>query len=41
VAALLWRTIGPDATFLIGGCVGLVGTALYMSRGLKYGQGSS
>jgi MFS family permease len=41
VAALLWRTIGPDATFLIGGCVGLAGTALYVSRGLKSAQGSS
>ena len=41
VAALLWRTIGPDATFLIGGCVGLLGTTLYVSRGLKSAQGSS
>jgi MFS family permease len=41
VAALLWRTIGPDATFLTGGCVGLAGTALYVSRGLKSAQGSS
>jgi hypothetical protein len=40
VAGLLWRTIGPDATFLTGGCVGLVGTALYVSRGLKSGAGS-
>jgi MFS family permease len=30
-AALLWSTIGPDATFLIGGGVGLVGTLLYRS----------
>lgn len=32
VAALLWRAIGPDATFLIGGSIGLVGTAWYASR---------
>jgi hypothetical protein len=29
VAALLWRQIGPDATFLIGGGIGLVGTAWF------------
>jgi hypothetical protein len=29
VAALLWQIIGPDATFLIGGGIGLVGTAWY------------
>jgi hypothetical protein len=29
VAALLWRAIGPDATFLIGGSIGLVGTAWF------------
>ena len=29
VAALLWSRIGPDATFLIGGGIGLVGTAWY------------
>jgi len=29
VAALLWRWIGPDWTFLIGGSIGLVGTALF------------
>jgi hypothetical protein len=29
VAALLWRAIGPDATFLIGGGVGLLGTLWY------------
>ena len=29
VAALLWRTIGADATFLIGGGIGLVGTAWF------------
>ena len=29
VAALLWQRIGPDATFLIGGAIGLVGTAWY------------
>jgi len=41
VAALLWRAIGPDATFILGGCVGLAGTALYVSRGLKSEPGSS
>jgi predicted MFS family arabinose efflux permease len=29
VAALLWQRIGPDATFLIGGSIGLMGTAWY------------
>ena len=29
VAALLWSWIGPDATFLIGGSIGLIGTALF------------
>ena len=29
VAAYLWQRIGPDATFLIGGSIGLVGTAWY------------
>src|SRR6185503_10628765 len=29
VAALLWQQIGPDATFLIGGAIGLAGTAYY------------
>ncbi len=32
VAALLWRAIGPDLTFLIGGAIGLAGTAWYASR---------
>lgn len=32
VAAILWRAIGPDATFLIGGAIGLVGTATYLRR---------
>jgi hypothetical protein len=32
VAALLWRAIGPDATFLIGGGIGLAGTAWYAVR---------
>jgi len=32
VAAVLWRAIGPDATFLIGGGIGLAGTAWYASR---------
>jgi MFS family permease len=29
VAAGLWSVIGPDATFLLGGAVGLAGTILY------------
>jgi len=29
VAAFLWQRIGPDATFLIGGAIGLVGTAWF------------
>ena len=29
VAALLWSWIGPDWTFLIGGSIGLLGTALF------------
>jgi hypothetical protein len=29
VAALLWRQIGPEATFLLGGGIGLVGTGWY------------
>lgn len=29
VAAYLWTTIGPDLTFLIGGGIGLVGTAWF------------
>jgi MFS family permease len=31
VAALLWRIIGANATFLIGGAIGLVGTAWYFA----------
>lgn len=30
VAALLWTRIGPDLTFLIGGSIGLAGTAWFM-----------
>jgi hypothetical protein len=33
VAAALWLWIGPDATFLIGGAIGLIGTAWYAARG--------
>ncbi len=29
VAAFLWQQIGPDATFLIGGGIGLLGTAYF------------
>jgi len=32
VAALLWSQIGPDATFLIGGTIGLVGTIMFSAR---------
>jgi MFS family permease len=37
VAAFLWSRIGPDRTFLIGGGIGLVGSAWYMisSRWLR------
>jgi len=35
VAAVSWRLIGPDATFVAGGVIGLVGTGLYAVRGLK------
>jgi hypothetical protein len=31
VAAFLWTRIGPDATFLIGGTIGLCGTAWYVA----------
>ena len=41
VAALLWRTIGADATFLLGGLIGLIGTAIYVTQGLKSAPGSS
>ena len=32
VAALLWSKLGPEATFLIGGSIGLVGTAMFAAR---------
>ena len=32
VAALLWRLVGPDLTFLIGGAIGLAGTAWFLRR---------
>jgi hypothetical protein len=32
VAALLWLWIGPDATFLIGGGIGLAGTVFFAAR---------
>ena len=41
VAALLWRAVGPDVTFLVGGIVGLTGTALYVTRGLKSEPGTT
>ena len=30
VAALLWRLVGPDLTFLAGGAIGLAGTAWFL-----------
>jgi hypothetical protein len=33
VAAALWSLIGPDATFLIGGAIGLAGTTFFAMRG--------
>jgi hypothetical protein len=38
VAAWLWMRLGPDATFLIGGGIGLVGTAWYWWRMLSTGS---
>jgi hypothetical protein len=32
VAAWLWTRVGPDMTFLIGGAIGLCGTAFYFLR---------
>src|SRR5207244_2926707 len=32
VAAILWHKIGPDATFLIGGGIGLAGTAWFAAK---------
>jgi len=32
VAALLWSKVGPEATFLVGGAIGLIGTALFTVR---------
>ena len=32
VAALLWSRIGPDATFLVGGTIGLAGTVIFAAR---------
>lgn len=32
VAAWLWGQVGPEATFLVGGAIGLAGTAYYVSR---------
>jgi hypothetical protein len=32
VAAFLWSRIGPDATFIIGGAIGLTGTLIYAAR---------
>jgi hypothetical protein len=32
VAALLWSRIGPDATFLVGGTIGLAGTLIFAAR---------
>lgn len=35
VAALLWSSIGPERTFLIGGGIGLVGTVWYAVAGRR------
>ena len=35
VAAALWQSLGPEPTFLIGGCLGLVGTAWYAVAGRR------
>jgi MFS family permease len=35
VAALLWRQIGPEATFLLGGLIGLAGTGWYAVAGAR------
>ena len=35
VAAALWHSLGPEPTFLIGGCLGLVGTAWYAVAGRR------
>jgi len=35
VAALLWRQIGPEATFLLGGLIGLAGTGWYALVGAR------
>jgi MFS family permease len=35
VAALIWRAIGPDATFLLGGVIGLAGTGWYALTELR------
>lgn len=32
VAWMCWKHIGPDATFLIAGALGMLGTALYIAR---------
>jgi MFS family permease len=38
VAALLWNWIGPDATFLIGGSIGLLGTGLFSTGFQQFGD---
>jgi MFS family permease len=40
VAALLWSKIGADATFLIGGGIGLAGTILFALRRNAAGNGA-
>ena len=32
VAAILWHRLGPDATFLIGGAIGMIGTVWFTTR---------
>jgi hypothetical protein len=41
VAAFLWTRIGPDATFLIGGSIGLLGTAWFALTQRRAGTKSS
>jgi MFS family permease len=35
IAAWLWGSVGPERTFLIGGCIGLVGTVWYAVVGRR------
>jgi hypothetical protein len=35
IAAWLWGSVGPERTFLIGGCFGLIGTLWYAVVGRR------